>query len=223
MLSILLQTLALASSGLLAVGSMTLVILLLLSERGWRNGLGYALGYAGAYTLLGTGAVTLGYRAAQSGGGQSSPVFSLVLLALGGLLILLGFRNSRKPPVENPEPPRFFATLDGITPLQAFGFGALVTVLNFKNLALYLSALSVTILSGLSLAQKLVVAALAAQVFSLSVLIPVGIYLLAPRRARQVLDGFKNWLGRHSREIGIWAPLGFGLLFVLKGLSDLLP
>ncbi|RME48075.1 MAG: hypothetical protein D6796_06785 [Caldilineae bacterium] len=222
MFPILLQTLALASSGLLSVGSMTLVILLLLSERGWRNGLGYALGYASAYSLIGTGVVGMGYRAAQSGDGHSSPVFSLVLLALGGLLLWLGFRNSRKPPVENPEPPRFFAIVDGITPLQAFGFGALVTVLNFKNLALYLTALSVVILSGLPLAQKLTVATLAALVFSLSVLIPTGIYLLAPRRARQVLDAFKNWLGRHSRAIGIWAPLGFGLLFVLKGVSDLL-
>ncbi len=222
MFPVLIQTLLLASSGLLSVGSITLVILLLLSERGWRSGLGYALGYATAYSLIGAAAVTLGYRATQASGGQPSPIFPVVLLALGGLLLWLGFRNSRKPPADNPEPPRFFALLDGITPRKAFGFGALVSVLNFKNLALYLTALSVVILSDLPLAQKLTIATLAALVFSLSVLIPSGIYLLAPHRARQVLDAFKGWLQRHSRAIGIGAPLIFGLLFVLKGLGDLL-
>ncbi|GAB4524832.1 MAG: hypothetical protein Fur0018_08760 [Anaerolineales bacterium] len=222
MLLILLQTLALAASGLLSVGSITLVILLLLSERGWRSGLGYALGYASAYSLIGVGAVSLGFRAAQNGEGEPGLLFPIILLVLGGLLLWLGFRNFRKPLVENPEPPRFFAVVDGITPIKAFGFGALVSVMNFKNLALCLTALSVVILSGLPLAQKIVVTLLAALVFSLSVLIPVGIYLLMPRRARQVLDGFKAWLQRHSRAIGTWAPLGFGVLFVLKGLSLLM-
>lgn len=222
MFPILIQTLIFASAGLLSVGSITLVILLLLSERGWRNGLGYALGYTAAYSLIGVGAVSLGYRAAQSNAGQSSRVFPFILLILGGLLLWLAFRNSRKPPVENPEPPRFFAIVDGITPLKAFGFGALVSVMNFKNLALYLTALSVVILSGLPLAQKLTITVFAALVFCLSVLIPVGITLLFPRRAGAVLDAFKAALQRHSRAIGIWAPLIFGLIFIFKGLSELL-
>ena len=222
MIAILLQTLLFASSGLLSVGSITLVILLLLSERGWRNGLGYALGYTTGYSLIGVGAVSLGYRVSAGGTGQSTRFVPFLLLALGGLLLYLSFRNRNTPAVENPEPPRFFSLLDNITPLKAFGFGALVSVINFKNLALFLTALSTVILSGLSLPQKMVTAWLAALVFCLSVLIPLGIYLLAPKRAGQVLAGFRAWLQEHSREIGIWAPLLFGLLFILKGLGDLL-
>ena len=52
MLPVLIQALVLASAGLLSVGSITLVILLLISDRGWYNGLGYALGYTGAYTVI---------------------------------------------------------------------------------------------------------------------------------------------------------------------------
>ena len=57
MLPVLIQSLFLATSGLLSVGSITLVILLLISDRGWRNGLGYALGYTSAYSLIGVAAV----------------------------------------------------------------------------------------------------------------------------------------------------------------------
>jgi ABC-type sulfate transport system permease component len=63
LLPVLIQALLLASAGLLSAGSITLVILLLISDRGWHNGLGYALGYTIAYTVIGVSAVVLGYRA----------------------------------------------------------------------------------------------------------------------------------------------------------------
>jgi threonine/homoserine/homoserine lactone efflux protein len=109
--------------------------------------------------------------------------------------------------------------VNSITPPKAFAFGALVTVINFKNLALFLTALSVVILSALPLAQKIVVTLLVALVFCLSVMIPILIYFAFPRRARDLLDTIKQTLERRSRPIGIWAPLIFGLLFLLKGIS----
>ena len=66
MLPVHIQALVLASAGLLSVGSITLVILLLLSDRGWHNGLGYALGYTCAYTIIGVSVVVFGYRTAEN-------------------------------------------------------------------------------------------------------------------------------------------------------------
>ena len=135
--STLLQTLLLASGGILSVGSITIVILLLLSDRGWRGGLGYALGYTGAYSLIGLLVTLIGYRVAGSSGAEPGLFLPILLAVLGSLLIWLAVRNGRRPPPEGEQkPPRFFAVLDGITPLKAFGFGAPVTVLNFKNLAI---------------------------------------------------------------------------------------
>ena len=219
MLTILIQSLIMASAGLFSVGSMTLVILLLLSDRGWRNGLSYALGYFSGYSLIGISVVVIGYRATANRGGESGRWLPTLLVALGLLLLWLAWRNWRKPASPNPEPPRFFAIVDKITPPKAFAFGALVTVINFKNLALFLSALSVVILSALPLAQKIVVALLAALVFCLSVTIPILIYFAFPHRAGNLLNGLKSALERHSHPIGIWAPLIFGLLFILKGIS----
>lgn len=223
MLPVLIQSLLLASSGLLSVGSITLVILLLLSDRGWRNGLGYAWGYIGAYTLIGVSAVLLGYRTAERNAeGEPGLFFPILLMILGTLLLWLALRNWRKPVSENEEEPRFFAIVDKITPLKAFGFGAMISVINFKNLALFLTALSVVIVSDLIITEKIIITLLVVLVFCLSVIIPIVIYLAFPKRAKELLNGIRQFLNRNNRPIGIWAPFVFGLLLLIKGITDLL-
>jgi len=219
--STLLQTLALASTGLLSAGSITLVILLLLSERGWRNGLGYALGYTGAYSLIGVTAVLVGYRTSVNNAGKPGYFLPILVLLLGALLLWLSLRNWRKPIEDDPQTPRFFEIVDRVTPTKSFGFGAMVTVVNFKNLALFLSAQSVVILGDIPITEKVLISLLASLVFCLSVMIPVLIYLAFPRRAGDVLNGIKLSLSKHSRAIGIWLPLIFGLLLIAKGMMDL--
>lgn len=222
MLTVLIQSLVLATAGLFAPGSMTLVILLLMSARGWRNGLGYVLGYMSGYTVIGTAVVVAGYQATQTRGSETGLFLPILFLVLGTLLFWVGLRNWRKPASQNQEPPRFFAIVDRITPLRAYALGALVTVINFKNLALFFSALSVVLLSPLSLPEKLIITLLVVVVFCSAVLIPLLIYLAFPRRAADLLNGIKDALERHSRPLSIWAPLIFGLLLILRG-GTLLP
>lgn len=222
MLPVLIQSLLLATSGLLSVGSITLVILLLISDRGWRNGLGYALGYISAYSLIGITAVILGYRTAQKNPGEPGLFLPMLLIVLGTLLLWLALRNWRKPGSEKKEEPRFFSIVDKITPLKAFGFGALVTVINFKNLALFLTAVSVVILSDLLIAKKIFITLLVVLVFCQSVIIPIIIFVSFPKRAKYLLNSIKQFLTRHSRTIGIWAPIVFGMLLMIKGLSEFL-
>lgn len=222
MLPVLIQSLLLASSGLISVGSITLVILLLLSDRGWRNGLGYALGYISGYSLIGIAVVLLGYKASEKSGYKASLFLPILLFTLGILLLVLAFRNWGKSVSENQGNSRFFSIADKITPPKAFGFGALVSVINFKNLALFLTALSIVVISNLSITEKITITLLVVIVFCLSVIIPVVIYLCFPRRARKVLNSIKHFLNQHSRTIGIWAPFIFGILLLIKGISELL-
>ena len=222
MLPVLIQALLLAFSGLLSVGSITLVILLLISDRGWHNGLGYALGYTSAYTVIGISVVVLGYRTTENNAGEPSLFLPILLMILGTLLLLLALRNWRKPVSEDKGEPRFFSIIDKITPIKAFGLGALVSVVNFKNLALYLTALSVVLLSDLVIIERLFITILVALVFCLSVIIPVLIYIAFPKRAKELLNGLRLFLNRNSHSIGIWAPFVFGLLLFIKGVTDLL-
>ncbi len=226
MLTILVQSLALASGGIVSVGSITIVILLLISERGWRNGLGYMLGYVGAYALIGIAAVILSdtYTSTSPEIATKSPNLpsTILLIAMGSLLLLLTIRNWRKKPSNDQKPPRLFAILDTITPFRAFLFGAVVTVVNIKNFAIFMSAVSILLLSDLILSTKLGIVLLIVLVFCASVIVPVGIYLIFPKSADERLNWMKHTLEAYSRPIGIWIPLIFGFIFVFQGVRTLL-
>jgi len=112
--------------------------------------------------------------------------------------------------------------MDKITPSKAFAFGALVTIVNFKNLALYFSAVSISLVSDLPLPSKIIIVLLDALVFCTFIIVPVLIYFLFPKRADQLLNWIKQSLETHSRPIGIWVPLVFGLIFLIRGITGLL-
>jgi len=220
--TVLIQSLLLASGGMLSIGSITIVILLLISDQGWRNGLAYTLGYVSGYTIIGVSVVWLGYSVAENRSGEPGYFSSILFITLGVLLLWLTLRNWWKPPSENKEPSRLFAILDKITPLKAFGFGALVTIINFKNLAIFLSAVSVSLLSDLPLPSKTIIVLLDVLVFCAPVILLVLIYLFFPRQADKILNWIKQTLDTHSRTIGIVAPLIFGLIFVIRGIAGIL-
>ncbi len=222
MLTVLVQSLVLAAGGMLSVGSITIVILLLLSDRGWRNGLAYALGYVSAYSLIGIVVVWVGYTAAENRAGEPGSFSSILFIIMGLLLLWLMLRNWRKPPSATQESPRLFTMIDNISPPKAFAFGALVTVINFKNLAIFLSAVSVPLLSDLPLYSKVMIALLDVLVFCTAVLIPVLIYVTFPNQASEQLNRIKQTLERYGRSIGIIAPLLFGLIFLIRGITGLL-
>ena len=224
MLSVIIQSLVLASGGILSFGSITIVILLLISDKGWRNGFGYMLGYVSAYTLIGVSVVVLSfnYTATDDASAEPSSIGAVFFMIMGILLLWLAFRNWRKPPSPEKKQPRLFAILDKVTPIKAFLLGALVSVINFKNLAIFLSAVSVLIVSELSLLSKIVIVLLDVFVFCLSVLIPVGIYIAFPQTARERLTWIRQTIEKYSRPIGIWVPLVFGIIFLVSAARELL-
>lgn len=222
MYSELIQTLILASSGLFSLGSITLVILLLISDHGLANGLSYALGYISAYTVIGIFVIFIGYQTTQSSSQGLNNIFPLFLILLGFLLLFISLRSWRKPIQENKSENRFISLAERFTPKKAFAFGATVTIINFKNLALFLTSLSVVVSSSLPITEKMVITLLAVFVFCLSVIIPVGIYITFPNRREKVLKRIHDNLRTHSHPISIWVPLVFGIILLFKGISDLI-
>jgi threonine/homoserine/homoserine lactone efflux protein len=219
MLSILLQSLVLASGGILSVGSITIVILFLLSERGRQVGLGYAAGYTLSYTLIGVSVVILGYRASTKVNEAPGRFMPILFIFLGVLLLFFTLRNWRKGPQESEAPLRIFQFIDQFSALKAFGLGLAIGVINFKNLAIFLSAISVVLVSKLLISQKIVVTLLVVFIFCTSVIVPVLIALIFPQQAEEKLGWIKQTIDTHRYQIGIWVPLVFGVLFILRGIS----
>lgn len=224
MINVLLQALAVASIGVIAPGSITAVILLLMSDRGWRNGLAFASGYVVMYSLIGAGVLMLGVGSAENTPSQQSPTASYILIGLGIVLLALTIRNWRKkaePQLDTKQPSRFAKLLDGITPLKAFGLAAVVSVVNVKNLAIFLSAVSVLLFSNLLLTTKLTMLIPLVFVFCTSVITPVAIYLLFPEHANDTLNRIKDAISHHSRTLGIAVTLILGCLLLYRGLTGL--
>jgi threonine/homoserine/homoserine lactone efflux protein len=180
------------------------------------------LGYVGGYMLIGVSVTLLGYTVTENSSREEGIFLPVLLIILGLLLLFLTQRNWRKPPSENNENPRLFTMIDKITPPKAFAFGALVSVINFKNLAIYLSAVSIPLVSDLPLSSKIIIVLVDALVFCSAVIVPVLIYFLFPKQADKLLNRLKQALETHSRPIGIWVPLIFGLIFLIRGISGLL-
>jgi threonine/homoserine/homoserine lactone efflux protein len=218
MLSVLLQSLVLASGGILSVGSITIVILFLLSERGRQVGLGYAAGYTLSYTLIGVSVVMMGYRASAQGTGEPVRFMPILFICLGVLLLYFTVRNWRKGPQETDAPLRIFQFIDKFNTLKAFGLGLTIGVINFKNLAIFLSAISVVLVSTLLISQKIFITLLVVLVFCSSVIVPVLIALIFPQQAEEKLGWIKQTIDTHRYQIGIWVPLVFGVLFILRGI-----
>ncbi len=213
-----LQALLFASSGMLSVGSITIVIILLMADQGVGNAVAYVSGYFMGYLTIALVAVSLGYRTGTS---QSSanPIVQILTVLIGALLVYLGLRNWRKP--RTGEESRIFRIVDGITPKRAFMIGSVVTVINFKNLTLFLTALSVIVVSDMNLGERLLLAVAVTFVFCVALTVPMIVYVVFPRRRMEVLRGIRDWLNRHSRGISIVAPIAFGVIFIVKGVVQL--
>jgi threonine/homoserine/homoserine lactone efflux protein len=180
------------------------------------------LGYVGSYTLIGVAVVTVGFTVTDNSAGESGKFLPVLFTMLGLLLLWLTQRNWRKPPTADHKSPRLFAIIDNIAPRKALAFGALVTVINFKNLAIFLSAVSVSLVADLLLPAKIVIVLLVVLVFCASVIGPVLIYFAFPQQADKRLNWIKQTLETHSRPIGIGVPLIFGLIFLIRGITGLL-
>jgi hypothetical protein len=49
-----------------------------------------------------------------------------------------------------------------------------------------------------------------------------GIAFIFPHRAEESLGWMKSTIDRYRHQIGIWLPLGFGILFVVRGLRGIM-
>lgn len=221
MSSVLVQSLIFATSGLFSIGSITLVIVLLISDSGWHNGISYALGYFCSYLLIGMLVVGLKYQLSGETSEKSTDTVQIFLIIMGILLLLIALHTWRKPASENRGESRFISLINKITPKKAFGFGALVTIINFKNLLFYLTAISVVAFSDLAISDRFLITFLDTFIFCFSIFLPVLLYLIFPKHGDNILERFKNFLVHNGRAISIFLLVLFGLIFIIKGVIEL--
>ncbi|MBU4194403.1 MAG: GAP family protein [Actinobacteria bacterium] len=195
---------------------MAIVVLvsLMLTKNALRSSLFFLLGFT--LTLIAIGIVgTLVLHAGGSGG--KSHFGGYIDIALGALCFLaipLTMRKSK----ERKEAPE----ADGAKPMTAaksFSVGVVTMLLNMSTIIIYTSGVYVISSAKLSTADDIIALAFLTVFTLVTLLVPIAMYLVFPRKATKLLASLKVWLARHKTLIGVAILLIFGVLLLIKGIG----
>ena len=198
------------------------VLVLLQSDGGLVKTLGFVAGGVAMRLVQGLllGFVFGAAMQASSEGGQRR-IVSTLLLVLGILLLITAFMKWQK--AEDPDaPPRWMATISGLSAIRAVGAGALFVTIAVKQWVFTLSAIGV-----ISEAEPGEAASAGLYLFYVLGWAPARASgwlatAMAPQQALRLLKAAQSWLERHNREIAVTVSLIFGGLFLYKGVTGLI-
>jgi Sap, sulfolipid-1-addressing protein len=218
------QTLAYGVGVALSPIAIVGVVLMLSTPRGRSTGPAYLAGWVVA--LLAVGAVFLlvsGAAGADEGRGEADWV-DVLKLVLGLALVVAAFRRGRarlRGGGESREMPGWMRSVDRFTPGRAAATGAALVAVNPKNLALVLAAAAAIAETGASTGGRAVALIVFALVGSLGTGLPVILYLVEGERARDRLDGLRDWMARNNAVVIAVLCLVIGAKLIGDGIAGL--
>jgi threonine/homoserine/homoserine lactone efflux protein len=183
--------------------AITAVVLMLASRRARVNGPIFVLGWLIGLGIVGVIVLALAGTGGASKSGTPAAWVSWVKIAIGILLLLVAAREFRSRPHgdEQPQMPKWLATIDKTTPLAAFGLGVALSGANPKNLLLAVGGAGAIAQTGIPGGQQAVAYLIFALVGTLGVGIPVAIYFAMGTRSEKLLAGLKDWMSTHNAAI----------------------
>ncbi|GAA2208168.1 GAP family protein [Nonomuraea monospora] len=199
------------------------VIALLVSANGRAKALLFALTWLVMSWVVLIALIAL--LGALGGGGHAKPAWvAWVALVIGVLLLAaaaVGIRRAvRRTDGAAPEPPRWIAAMDTMTPPKIVAVAALLIVANPVNLASLAGGALAATREPLPAGRQAVVAAVFVVIGSIGVLTPYATALGGGGQRR--LAWMRGWLIRHNGALTLLLILVFALLFLAKGLRGLL-
>ena len=165
--------------------------------------------------------LTRSAAASAGGNGGKGPVVSTLLLVLGILLLITAYKKWQKEDDPDSPPPRWLAKIDSLTPLKALGVGFGLLLLGPKFWVFTLSALGTISEANVGQLSSIVAFLLFILLAQASVLLPLFIRIIMPRRSQTMLENFSAWFTRYNRIITVTVSLVFGLFFLYQGISGL--
>ena len=197
----------------------------LTSRRGRTNGIvfavGFLLGQSAAFLaafLVGSAATTTEHEGNQQAAAVLELVFGVALLA-----IAWPQRRHGAPDTGGPSRTKaLLARLRGLRPGTAFVFGTLLGVGGVKRLSITVVAGATVGIASLLAVEELALGVLYVLVAGVLVWLPVGIYVVAGRRAAGWMEQAEGWLTANQRRLTFVSTLVFGFLLTSDALVQLL-
>ena len=219
LLSTLSETLPFAIGVAASAVAVIALVLILQGTRALACGLSYTLGW-----VLGVGVVcALGVTFGLAVSDDPARWAQWLKTLLGALLLVAAARKWRQrvPSGQEPTMPVWMSGLQDSAPGKAAVLGFLLGGINPKNLMLTLGAAATLGASGLSSSELWITGIVYVVVASVTVLVPMGIYVLMRSKADKLLANLVEWMKSNSDAITIVVLVIFGVKLFFGGLAGL--
>lgn len=172
--------------------------------------------------------IIIGVLAVGAGGAVTDPkeptsLSGIINLILGFALILLSVRVFLKK--RDPEKKKKTRPVEDASArpqlLKYAGYGILLVVTNPTSLTAYVASAKLTVDSGLEFTEQLIAMSVAALYFTLPILIPFVLLLVAPAVCRKFLDFADRILEKYGRYIIAVLLVAVGINMLQRGLDIL--
>lgn len=179
------------------------VVLLLGPEQALAKGAAFALTWCLGLTAVGAAMLLVGGAADGSDGGEPATWLSLLLLALGLVVLLAAGKQWRGRPRAGEEAPTpgWMRTIGDFSTVKAAGAGVALSALNPKNVLLAVAAAAEIAAVGLPANQQLGVLLCFILIASVGVLAPVALAVALGERSRAPLDRIRSWMERNNAVV----------------------
>ncbi len=218
-LSTLSETLPFAIGVAASAVAVIALVLILQGSRALSSGLSFTLGW-----VLGVGVVcAVGVAFGLAVSDDPARWTQWLRALLGALLLVAAIRKWRQrvPSGQEPTPPKWMSGLQDSAPGKAAVLGFLLGGINPKNLMLTLGAAATLGASGLASGELWITGIAYVVVASVTVLAPMGIYVLMRSKADELLANLGEWMKSNSDAITIVVLVIFGVKLLLGGLAGL--
>lgn len=145
-------------------------------------------------------------------------IFAGVLATGGGKRVEEGRRRRKAKRQVDKEPPKWQQHLSKGTARTTFLIGAVLSLPG----ATYLAALTNLSKLDYATAVTVIVVIFFNLIQLLLIEVPLVALKVAPDQTPILIERAKEWARIHGREYGVWALVGFGVLFAVKGLLEAL-
>jgi hypothetical protein len=145
-------------------------------------------------------------------------ILAVVLATGGGKRVEEGRRRRKAKRQADKEPPKWQQQLSQGTARTTFVIGALLSLPG----ATYLAALGKLSKLDYATAVTVLVVILFNLIQLLLLEVPIVALKVAPDQTPILIERTREWARIHGREYGVWALVGLGILFAIKGLLEAL-
>ena len=179
------------------------IVLMLGTDNAKSDSLSFLAGWIVAMAVAGAILLAVVGSSDPTDNGAPADWSSTLKLVLGIVLLGLAVKQWRNRPRagEDAPMPKWMSSIEGFTPVKSAGLGALVSVVNPKNLILIIGGVTAISQTDVAGGDQAIVWAIFILIATIGVAAPVVIYFAMGDKAAAILDDLKGWMASNNAAI----------------------